>query len=112
MRPVPSVCPEEYSHFKDHPADVEPGTVMAIGNGGGLRPSRSAYDKRVAGIISGAGSYRPGIVLHKVRAPRGRAPLALSGKAYCKVDATYAPIEIGDLLTTESRPPGVVRPPQ
>jgi hypothetical protein len=36
----------------------------------------------------------------------------LSGKAYCKVDATYAPIEIGDLLTTESRPPGVVRPPQ
>jgi hypothetical protein len=29
-------------------------------------------------------------------------PVALMGKVYCKVDADYAPIEIGDLLTTSS----------
>jgi hypothetical protein len=29
-------------------------------------------------------------------------PLALTGKVYCKADAQYAPIEVGDLLTTSS----------
>jgi hypothetical protein len=27
-------------------------------------------------------------------------PLALLGKVFCKVDAQYSPIEVGDLLTT------------
>ncbi|MGH8547999.1 MAG: hypothetical protein ACRERU_05265 [Methylococcales bacterium] len=27
-------------------------------------------------------------------------PVALLGKVYCKVDATYSPIEVCDLLTT------------
>jgi hypothetical protein len=27
-------------------------------------------------------------------------PLALLGKVYCRVDAQYAPVEIGDLLTS------------
>ncbi len=31
-------------------------------------------------------------------------PLALVGKAYCKVDAQYASIEVGDLLTTSPTP--------
>jgi hypothetical protein len=31
-------------------------------------------------------------------------PLALVGKTYCKVDAQYASIEIGDLLTTSPTP--------
>jgi hypothetical protein len=31
-------------------------------------------------------------------------PLALVGKVYCKVDADPAPIAIGDLLTTSTRP--------
>ena len=26
--------------------------------------------------------------------------MALVGKVYCKVDAEYAPVEVGDLLTT------------
>ena len=30
----------------------------------------------------------------------GRMPIALSGKVYCKVDANYEPIEVGDLLVT------------
>jgi len=82
---------------------VESGTVMVLGEEGILQPSQSAYDRRVAGVISGAGSYRPGIVLGKQ--PQGnRKPIALLGKVYCKVDAQYGAIEVGDLLTTSSTP--------
>jgi hypothetical protein len=31
-------------------------------------------------------------------------PVALVGKVYCKVDAHYASIEVGDLLTTSDTP--------
>ena len=31
-------------------------------------------------------------------------PVALVGKVYCKVDASYSPIEVGDLLTTSLTP--------
>ena len=83
---------------------VEPGTVMVLDDDGGLRPSDHAYDKRVAGIVSGAGDYRPGIVLDKQPAKGNRSPIALLGKVFCKVDANYAPVETGDLLTTSSTP--------
>ncbi len=79
---------------------VEPGTVMVIDGDGGLRPSEQAYDKRVAGVISGAGDLRPGITLEKKNERSNRLPLALTGKVYCKIDAQYSPIEVGDLLTT------------
>ena len=83
---------------------VEPGTVMVLTEGGALQPSQQAYDKRVAGVISGAGNYKPGIVLDKQRSQPNRKPIALLGKVYCKVDASYAPIEVGDLLTTSPTP--------
>lgn len=79
---------------------VEPGTVMVLSDNGVLQPSHQAYDKRVAGVISGAGDYKPGIVLDKQGHNHYRKPVALLGKVFCKVDATSAPIEIGDLLTT------------
>ena len=31
-----------------------------------------------------------------------RAPISLLGKVCCKVDATFAPVEVGDLLTTSA----------
>jgi hypothetical protein len=83
---------------------VEPGAVMVVGEDGVLEQSRQAYDKRVAGVLSGAGAYRPGIVLDKQHARLDRKPLALLGKVYCKVDASQAPIEVGDLLTTAPTP--------
>lgn len=83
---------------------VDPGTVMVLGDEGALRQSRQAYDKRVAGVISGAGSYKPGIILDKQESETNRLPVGLLGKVYCKVDAQTAPIEIGDLLTTSSTP--------
>jgi hypothetical protein len=84
--------------------DVEPGTVMAIDDRGRLRPSQSAYDRKVAGVISGAGSCRPGIVLGRESEHHERMPVALVGKVYCKVDASASPIAIGDLLTTSGTP--------
>jgi len=83
---------------------AEPGTVMVLGNEGALSESQCAYDKRVAGVISGAGDYKPGIVLDKRQSQHKRQPIALLGKVYCKVDAQYASIEVGDLLTTSTTP--------
>ena len=79
---------------------VEPGTVMVIDSEGALRPSDQSYDKRVAGVISGAGLYKPGLILDKQESSENRMPIALIGKVYCKVDANYGAIEVGDLLTT------------
>jgi hypothetical protein len=81
---------------------IEPGTVMVIDNEGALRASDQSYDRRVAGVISGAGDLRPGITLNRQDMRTNRLPLALTGKAYCKVDAEYSSIEVGDLLTTSS----------
>jgi hypothetical protein len=79
---------------------LEPGTVMVLTKEGTLSESQHAYDKRVAGVISGAGDYKTGIVLDKQQTSRNRQPIALLGKVFCKVDAQFGAIEVGDLLTT------------
>jgi hypothetical protein len=91
-------CAEDFD-VKDAQA-LEPGTVMVIGDENRLHQSKESYDKRVAGVLSGAGDYRPGIILGKERSQSNRLPLALTGKVFCKVDAQYSPIGVGDLLTT------------
>jgi hypothetical protein len=83
---------------------IEPGTVMVLGEEGKLEQSQKAYDKRVAGVVSGAGDYKPGIVLDKQQSSNTRKPIALLGKVFCKVDAGHGAIEIGDLLTTSPTP--------
>ena len=93
-------CAEDF----DMAEVVEPGTVMVLGEEGALHQSHQAYDKRVAGVISGAGDYKPGIILGKHEPGKKRLPLGLLGKVYCKVDARSSPIEIGDLLTTSATP--------
>jgi hypothetical protein len=84
--------------------EIEPGTVMVIDEGGALKRSQQAYDKRVAGVVSGAGGLKPGIILDKEESNGGRLPVALMGKVACKVDARHSPIAVGDLLTTSSTP--------
>lgn len=91
-------CAEEFDI--EEFIEIEPGTVMVLDQDGVLHQSEVAYDKRVAGVISGAGDYKPGLILDKQPLLPGRKPIALVGKVYCKVDAGYAPIEVGDLLTT------------
>ena len=91
-------CAEDFDIA--HETAVEPGTVMVLNDAGKLAASASAYDKRVAGVVSGAGTYKPAIVLDKRDTGVLRQPIALLGKVFCKVDAQFGPIEIGDLLTT------------
>ena len=101
VRLINADCAEEFAVCSQEPADlVTPGTVMVLAEDGAVRHCDQAYDKRVAGVVSGAGSYRPAIVLDRRPDGTARKPLALMGKVYCKVDATRGPVEIGDLLTT------------
>jgi hypothetical protein len=95
-------CAEEFDVA--HVPGAEPGAVMVIGADDALELGREAYDKRVVGVVSGAGHLRPGIVLGRQPSCRHRLPIALTGKVFCKVDARYAPIAVGDLLTTSATP--------
>jgi len=81
---------------------IEPGMVMVINDQGVLEPSRRAYDHRVAGVISGAGELRPAIILDKHESKSAGVPIALVGKVFCKVDARFSAIGVGDLLTTSA----------
>jgi hypothetical protein len=86
---------------EDH---LEAGTVVVIDREGTLRESSSAYDKRVAGVVAGAGDYRPAIVMGSRGSDRDGTLVALVGKTYCKADASCGSIDVGDLLTASSTP--------
>ncbi len=79
---------------------IDSGSVVVLDENGRIECCREAYDKKVAGVISGAGDFRAAITLGRVASQTPRLPVALVGKVYCKVDATYSPVEVGDLLTT------------
>lgn len=95
-------CAEEFDLPSGEPA--EPGTVVVIDGAGMLRHSERAYDRKVAGVISGAGTYRPGLILDRQRSSCPRVQVALVGKVWCKAEAEETAIEVGDLLTTSSTP--------
>jgi hypothetical protein len=84
----------------DDPAHAEPGTVLVINSTGRLCTSDDPYDTRVAGVVSGAGELKPALVLQRIQSPERRSPIALVGKAFCKVDASFGNVAAGDLLTT------------
>ncbi len=80
-----------------------PGMLVCVdpSSPGELMVSRDAYDTKVAGVISGAGGVRPGLLMgQKGSVASGRSPVALTGRVYCMADASNGPIAPGDLLTT------------
>ncbi len=85
---------------EDGAAHEAPGTVLVINSSGKLCASADPYDTRVAGVVAGAGELKPAIVLQRLEGCRGRSPIALIGKTFCKVDASFGSIKAGDLLTT------------
>jgi hypothetical protein len=95
-------CAEQFDTYDAE--SLEPGTIVVIGENEKLHESRNTYDRRVAGVVSGAGEYRPAIVLDRRASSGNRVTVALVGKVYCKVDADPAPVAVGDLLTTSGRP--------
>jgi hypothetical protein len=94
--------------FEAAGAVAEPGCVVVLAGEDSVRVSDKPYDRTVAGVVSGAGSYKPALVLDR----RGRSaglPVALTGKVWCKVDADCGPVELGDMLTTSSTPGHAMR---
>lgn len=85
---------------------IENGAVVVIDeqNPGHLKRSMRAYDRRVAGIVSGANGIKPGISLHQEGALEGGQNVALTGRVYVAADTSNGPIEPGDLLTTSDTP--------
>lgn len=84
----------------------EPGTVLVIDphNPGKLMCADVVYDKKVAGVVSGAGGVKPGIKLGQDGVLDGDIPVAMTGRVYVKASAENGAIEPGDLLTTASVP--------
>ncbi len=83
---------------------IEPGTLLIADSNGALKPCDQGYDSRVVGIVAGAGSYRPAIILDKTQSASPRVAVSLMGKAFCKADAQFGAIRTGDLLTSSSTP--------
>lgn len=83
---------------------VEAGDVIVLDSTThlGVRRADTAYDTRVAGVISSD----PAILLPGAI---DGVPLALVGRVPVKADASYAAIRVGDLLTTSATPGHAMR---
>ena len=89
------------------PAELKPGMVVCIDaeHPGQLKASNAAYDRTVAGVISGAGGIQTGMLMGQNGTKAdGKHPVALSGRVYVLADASSGPILPGDMLTTSSTP--------
>lgn len=84
-------------------SEVSPGTVLVIDtvDTGHLTIAREPYDTRVAGIVAGANGLGSGVRLGTGQFDHD---VALAGRVYCKVDASYGAVKPGDLLTTSPTP--------
>jgi hypothetical protein len=85
---------------------IQPGMIVAINpkNPGKLEIARGAYNRRAAGVISGANNLRAGMLLPDLTGARKAVAVTLSGRVWVYCDATRDPIRPGDLLTTSHTP--------
>ena len=84
-----------------------PGMVVSIDpeHPGQLALSGMPYDRMVAGVVSGAGGIETGLLMgQKGSEADGAYPVALTGRVYVWVDASYGAITPGDLLTSSATP--------
>jgi hypothetical protein len=86
--------------------DILPGSVVVIDpkEPGHLKLSTDAYDKKVAGVVSGAGGIEPGLSMIQADKLEAGKNVALTGRVYVQADASSGAIEPGDLLTTAGIP--------
>jgi hypothetical protein len=87
---------QDVAEWVEAPVNFEPGTVVVLdpARTNGVIASATSYDTTAAGVVSA----RPGITLGERSA--SKVPVATTGRVRVKVDATHAPIRIGDLLVT------------
>lgn len=91
---------QDVAEWVDASGDLKAGTVVVLDSthNNKVMPSGTSYDTMVAGVVS----ERPGIVLGE--AAENREKVATTGRVRVFVDATKAPIHIGDLLVTSDTP--------
>lgn len=79
--------------------ELEPGTVVVIDSSASnhVHPSSRSYDTAVAGVVSA----QPGLILGV--GSDDKSKIATFGRVKVKVDATNAPIAIGDLLVSSDK---------
>ncbi len=97
----------EQFDVKEEDDEIVPGMVVSIDptQPGKLTVSREAYDRKVAGIISGAGGVDTGLMMGQSGSiANGDYPVALTGRVYCLCDASNGAVQPGDLLTTADLP--------
>jgi hypothetical protein len=84
----------------------KPGLVVAIDprNPGKLSIARGAYNRHVAGVVSGANNLSAGMLLPDPTGAKNSTPVTLTGRVWVYCDATRHPITPGDLLTTSFTP--------
>ncbi len=84
--------------------EVNPGMVVAIdpNHPGKLCLARGAYNRRVAGVVSGAGDLPTGAILGHLPGSEDAPPVALGGRVWVYCEVGEHPIEPGDLLTTSN----------
>jgi hypothetical protein len=90
---------------------IPKGSVVVIDdeNPGMLKLSDRPYDKHVAGVVSGAGGIKSGLILSQEGIIEGGQNVAISGRVYALTDASNGPIKPGDLLTTSNNPGYVMK---
>lgn len=78
---------------------------------GKLMVAEEPYDRRLAGVISGANGLSPGLVMKSEGCEHadGSFPVAMVGRVWCYATATGGPIAPGDLLTSSSVPGHAMR---
>jgi hypothetical protein len=91
---------QDVAEWVDSNEKLAPGTVVVVARDAAnhVMASAKAYDTRVAGVVSG----KPGLILGT--GGDSKSMVATTGRVRVHVDATAAPIEIGDLLVTSLKP--------
>lgn len=89
---------QDVAEWVESSQKLEAGTVVALDpeRFNQVLASSEPYDTRVAGVVSA----QPGISLGE--RGEGKVLVATTGRVRVKVDATRAPIQIGDLLVTSN----------
>lgn len=84
---------------------LAPGTVVVLNRtrDNEVMQSAKAYDMAVAGVVS----VKPGLILGE--ASPSKVQVATFGRVKVRVDASKAPIRVGDLLVTGERPGTAMR---
>jgi hypothetical protein len=90
---------QDVAEWVDARQAMDAGTVVSLDvtRRNSVRPSRNAYDSRIAGVVTA----QPGVILGE--AGNGKVMVTMSGRVRVKVDATKDPIRIGDLLVASNK---------